>query len=227
MPGTQGSRSSRTAAGPAFKGWPKGAVEFLRGIEAENNKAFWTANKLVYQTKVLAPMEALLAELAGDFGEGRVFRPYRDTRFSADRSPYKTNIAAHNDAVYISLSPDALGVGSGLYMPSPDQLVRFRAAVADDGPGSELARIVADLRKKRLEVGANESLKTAPRGYAVEHPRIELLRYKGLTAWKEWPVGPWLATSTPKRRITEFIDAVKPLKKWLDSNVGNSESATS
>jgi uncharacterized protein (TIGR02453 family) len=226
VPTTRRSRSPRTSADPpAYKGWPVEAVEFLRGIEAENNKEFWTANKLVYQTKVLAPMTALLAELAPDYGEGRVFRPYRDTRFSADKSPYKTNIAAHNDAVYISLSPDALGVGAGLYMPSPDQLVRFRAAVADERSGTELLRVLAGLKKKHVEVGSHETLKTAPRGYASDHPRIEVLRYKGLTAWKEWPVGPWLGTSTPKRRIIEFIDAVGPLKKWLDLNVGAPEPA--
>jgi uncharacterized protein (TIGR02453 family) len=227
VPAKQGPGSPRTPAGPAFKGWPGEAVEFLRGIETENNKAFWTANKLVYQTKVLAPMEALLAELAPTYGEGRVFRPYRDTRFSADKSPYKTNIAAHNDAVYISLSPDALGVGAGLYMPSPDQLLRFRAAIADERSGTKLVRVLTDLRKKHVEVGAHETLKTAPRGYAPVHPRIDLLRYKGLTAWKEWPVGPWLGTSAPKRRIVEFIDAVGPLKKWLDSNVGSPEPVTS
>ncbi len=108
----------------------------------DNTKSYWTAHKEFYESSVLGPMRALLTELAPEFGEGRVFRPYRDTRFSRDKSPYKTTIAAHNDAGYISLSADALGVGSGLYMPSPAQLARFRAAVADDKTGAALLRLL-------------------------------------------------------------------------------------
>jgi uncharacterized protein (TIGR02453 family) len=209
-----------------FRGWSIEAVEFLRGIELENTKTYWTAHKDLYQAEVHGPMASLLAELAPEFGEGRIFRPYRDTRFSADKSPYKTNIAAHNDAGYISLSPDALGVGVGLYMPSPEQLVRFRSAIAHDRTGVELVRLVATLRRKDIDVTAHEVLKSAPRGYSREHPRIELLRFKGITAWREWPVGAWLGTATPKRRIVDFLQASAPLRKWLESNVGINEGAS-
>jgi uncharacterized protein (TIGR02453 family) len=186
----------------------------------DNTKRYWTAHKDFYVANVLGPMQALVAELAPEFGDGRVFRPYRDTRFSADKSPYKINIAAHNDAGYISLSSDALGVGSGLYMPSPGQLARFRAAVADKRTGADLLRLLKDLRGKRIQVSARETLKSAPRGYASDHPRIELLRYKGLTAWKEWPVGTWLSSTASKRRIVEVLRATAPLREWLDRNVG-------
>ena len=186
----------------------------------DNTKAYWTAHKAFCLADVLAPMEALLAALAPEFGDGRVFRPYRDVRFSPDKSPYKTNIAAHNDVGYLSLSADALGVGSGLYMPSSAQLARFRSSVADGRKGPQLVALVRDLRAKRIQVSAHETLKSAPRGYPSDHPRIELLRYKGLTAWKEWPVGPWLATAAPKRRVAEFLRATAPLRAWLDGNVG-------
>jgi len=195
-------------------------VEFFDGLEMDNTKSYWTVHKEFYSADVLGPMQALLAELAPEFGEGRIFRPYRDTRFSADKSPYKINIAAHNDDGYISLSSDALRVGSGLYMPSPGQLTRFRAAVADERRGAELVGLVKDLRAKRIRVSARETLKSAPRGYASDHPRIELLRHKGLTAWKEWPVGAWLASAAPKRRIAEVLRATAPLREWLDQNVG-------
>jgi uncharacterized protein (TIGR02453 family) len=208
-----------------FRGWSVEAVEFLRGIELENTKTFWTAHKDLYQAEVYGPMAALLAELAPEFGDGRIFRPYRDTRFSADKSPYKTSIAAHNDSCYISLSPDALGVGVGLYMPSPEQLVRLRSAVAHDRTGVELVRLVAALRRKDIDVTAHEVLKSAPRGYSRDHPRIELLRLKGITAWREWPVGAWLGTATPKRRIIDFLRASALLRKWLESNVGSDGGA--
>lgn len=201
------------------------AVEFFEGLEADNSKPYWTENKAVYEAKVLAPMEALMAELAPELGEGRIYRPYRDVRFSADKSPYKTHIAAHNPSVYINVNSQHLGVGAGLYMPSADQLERFRAAVAADHSGTELVRIVAALRRKQIEVGAHETLKTAPRGYPKDHPRVELLRQKGITAWKDWPVGAWLGTAAPRRRILDFVGAVVPLRTWLDSHVGPSESA--
>lgn len=213
-------RSPTSPTSNAFRGWPEEAVDFFDGIELDNSKRYWAAHKDIYEESVLAPMSALLAELAPEFGEGRVFRPYRDIRFSSDKSPYKTNIAAHNDSGYISLSAHALGVGAGLHMPTPDQLADFRAAVADDRTGPELVRIVGALKRKKIEVGAHEVLKSAPRGYPVDHPRIDLLRYKGLTAWKEWPVGPWLATVAPKRRIIDFLHASEPLKSWLASHVG-------
>ncbi len=217
------AESRKPPSQSTFRGWPVEAVEFLEGIELDNSKSYWNAHKDLYREKLLGPMTALLAELAPEFGAGRVFRPYRDTRFSADKSPYKTNIAAHNDAGYISLSADALGVGAGLYRPSSDQLARFRVAVADDRTGPELVRLVTELRKKQVEVSAHEVLKSAPRGYPSDHPRIDLLRHKGLTAWEEWPVGPWLDTNAPKRRIADFLRATVPLRKWFDSNVGSAE----
>ncbi len=206
--------------GHAFRGWNPEVVEFFDELEMDNTKSFWTAHKEFYLTDVLGPMQALLAELAAEFGEGRVFRPYRDTRFSPDKSPYKTNIAAHNDAGYLSLSSDALGVGSGLWMPSSDQLARFRSAVANERRGAELLDLLKGLRRKRIQVSAHETLKSAPRGYPNDHPRIEILRFKGLAAWREWPVGPWLGTATAKRRIVDVLRASAPLRKWLDSNVG-------
>ena len=216
--------STRSATRPAaFGGWPVQVLDFFEELEVENTKAFWLAHKDLYQAKVLAPMVALLSDLAPEFGEGHVFRPYRDVRFSRDKSPYKTNIAAHNDAGYISLSAGALGVGTGLYMPSADQLARFRTAVAHDRTGIELVGLVEGLRKQGIAVSAHEVLKTAPRGYAADHPRIELLRHKGLTAWKEWPAGRWLDSGGPKKRITDVLRAASPLRRWLDDNVGPAE----
>lgn len=209
--------------GHKFRGWRPDVPEFFDHLELDNTKSFWSAHKQFYEVSVLSPMQDLLAELAPEFGDGRIFRPYRDTRFSLDKSPYKTTIAAHNDAGYISLSADALGVGTGLYMPSPDQLARFRAAVADERSGTELVGIVEDLRGKRLEVAAHEILKSAPRGYPKEHPRIDLLRHKGLTAWREWPVGAWLATPAAKRRVVEVLRATASLRSWLDANVDTSD----
>jgi uncharacterized protein (TIGR02453 family) len=203
-----------------FKGWPVEAVEFYEGLEADNSKAYWQEHKAEYEQLVKAPMEELLAELEADFGAGRVFRPYRDTRFSKDKTPYKLNCAAHLPGGYVSVSADGLFVGSGLYMPDPTQLARFRAAVADDRSGPELESIVATLRKHTYEVSAHDVLKTAPKGYPKDHPRIELLRSKGLVMSKSWPVGAWLGTKKAKDRVVSTLRAAQPLNEWIATNVG-------
>jgi uncharacterized protein (TIGR02453 family) len=171
-------------------------------------------------------MEALLAELEPRWGEGRVFRPYRDVRFSADRSPYKTHIGAMVGDGYVQLDADGLATGSGMWEMAPDQLERYRDAVVHDRHGERLAKIVADARAAGLQVQGHASLKTAPRGYPKDHPRIELLRHKGLVTWQEWPAGAWLGTKRAKDRIVRFFELSAPLNDWLRANVGPSTMPT-
>jgi uncharacterized protein (TIGR02453 family) len=203
----------------AFTGWPVEAIEFYEGLEDDNSRSYWQAHKAVYEQCVKGPMEALLAELEDEFGPGKIFRPNRDVRFSNDKAPYKLNCAAHLPGGYISVSADELFVGSGLYMPAPDDLKRFRAAVDADRTGRELEAIVADLRKAKYDLGAHDCVKTAPRGYAGDHPRIDLLRLKGITMSKAWPVGGWLGTRKAKDRIVAALDAARPLTAWIEQHV--------
>jgi uncharacterized protein (TIGR02453 family) len=211
----------------AFKGWPAEAIEFFEGLEADNSKAYWTDHKATYQGLVLTPMEELLAELKKEFGEAKIFRPHRDVRFSKDKSPYKTNIAATlSKGGYVHLSATGFGAGCGYYHLAPDQLDRFRRAVADDRTGKAIVRIVDTAAATGIEVSAHEVLKTAPKGYPKDHPRIDLLRQKGLIFWKEWPAGAWLGTAKAQDRVVELLRASKPLNKWLDTNVGPSTLPT-
>jgi len=202
-----------------FRGWRTEALEFFEGLEADNSKAYWQAHKAIYEREVRAPMEELLAELEPTCGDGKIFRPYRDVRFSADKTPYKTNIAATIGARYVQLNADAFGVGCGRWEMSSEELQRYREAVDDDRAGAELTAVVAAATAAGLEISGHEVLKTAPRGYPKDHPRIELLRYKGLIAWREWPVGPWLSTKRVKDRVVEFFAASEPLEAWLRTNV--------
>jgi uncharacterized protein (TIGR02453 family) len=204
----------------AFQGWPEEALDFYDDLEADNSKAFWLAHKDVYETCVLAPMAELLAELEPDHGATKIYRPYRDVRFSKDKSPYKTAIGAHAGDGYIQLSAAGLAAGSGVYVMAPDQLERYRAAVAANSSGAELEQIIAVLHALDIDVHGRDSLKTAPRGYPPDHPRAELLRHKGLIAWKEWPVEPWLATPAAKTKVADFLVASRPLGQWLAANVG-------
>jgi uncharacterized protein (TIGR02453 family) len=206
----------------AFKGWPVSAVEFYEGLEADNSKVYWTDHKAIYERDVKGPMEALLAELADEFGEGRIFRPYRDVRFSPNKEPYKTAMGARLGEGYVQISADGLMAATGMYHMMPDQLDRYRKAVADDKTGPQLERVVASLEKGKVEVNGIDPLKTAPKGYPKDHPRVDLLRNKGLIAGKSWPVAGWLGTASARNRIVEVLRAARPLNDWLSEQVGPS-----
>jgi uncharacterized protein (TIGR02453 family) len=209
----------------SFRGWPAEALEFYEGLEADNSRTYWTAHKELYDEAVYAPAVELLGELEDEFGAGKIFRPYRDVRFSADKSPYKTHLGALLEhGGYIQLSARGLACASGMHRMAPDQLERYRRAVAEDVTGRELERVIAQLAEPGLTVHGVDSLKSAPRGYPKDHPRIALLRHKGLVSWQEWPVEPWLGTAGAKQRITGFLHAAKPLQDWLDTRVGPSQS---
>lgn len=207
----------------AFRGWPNEAIDFYDGLEEDNSRDYWQANKAVYESAVKGPMLDLLGELEADFGPGKIFRPNRDVRFSTDKSPYKTAIAATlGNGGYVQLSAAGLGAGCGMYVMAPDQLERYRRAVDGEATGGELAELVAVARRSAIEVTAHDSLKTAPRGYPKDHQRVELLRQKGLVVWKQWPVGPWLGTKRAKSRVVDLLHAARPINEWLDHHVGAS-----
>jgi uncharacterized protein (TIGR02453 family) len=206
----------------AFSGWGDEALEFYEGLAADNTKTYWTRQKAVYDEKVLGPMIELLDELGPEFGEPKIFRPYRDIRFSRDKTPYKTHLGAMLGGGYIQLSARGLAVGDGMYGMASDQVGRYREAVAADRIGGELEQIIAVIEKQDIEVHGRNVLKTVPRGYPGDHPRGELLRYKGIVAWREWPPEPWLETAEAKDRIAGFLRAARPLSDWLDAHVGPS-----
>src|SRR5262249_54724411 len=122
---------------------------------------------------------------------------------------------------YVALSSAGIFAGSGFYRPAPDQLVRMREAIDDPkaGAGLEKAGTVA---RKAGHPGGGRALKTAPKGYPKDHPRIELLRMKGLTVGKSWPPAKWMQTSKAKDRILEAWHASDPVNAWLAKHVGPS-----
>jgi uncharacterized protein (TIGR02453 family) len=204
----------------AFSGWPAEALEFYEGLEADNSKTYWTAHKAVYDEHVLGPMRELTEEMARAVGEPKIFRPYRDVRFSADKTPYKTHIGARMGPTgYLQFSADGLAAGNGLYQMDSGQLARYRAAVDDAITGEELATIIGKLEASGIDVVGTGTLKTAPRGYPADHPRIALLRHKGLYAWRHWPVAPWLETAQAKDRVLSFYKTTVGLSAWLTANV--------
>lgn len=214
----------------AFTGFPADGLQFFTELEANNNRTWWHENKSRFESSVRGPMRALLDELEPSYGIFRSFRPNRDTRFSKDKSPYKTAHAAMTEteggsSLYIQLGANGLFIGAGMYHPMKDQLERMRAAIDDDRTGPALAQAVKTVRQARIDVGPGHDapLKTAPRGYDSDHPRIELLRWKGVIAGKELGAPKWLNTRRAVQRVSQVWDTAAPLIDWLDANVGPSE----
>lgn len=205
-----------------FTGFGDGAVEFFDGLAADNSKAYWTDQRAVYESDVRAPMLALLADLEPEFGTGKVFRPYRDVRFSADKSPYKTQCGATSGPFYVQVGSDGLMAAGGHYMMASDQVARFRTAVADDRRGTDLEKRLAALREAGITV-AGETLKTRPRGFDADHPRIELLRHKSIYGWRRWPPDDVLHEAGARERIATTWRSLRPLMEWLADHVGPSE----
>lgn len=206
----------------AFAGFGEGAVEFFDGLVADNSKAYWTDRREVYEVDVKAPMAALLAASEAEFGAGKIFRPYRDVRFSADKTPYKTHCAASVGPFYVQLGTDGLMAGGGYYVMAPDQVARYRTAVDDERRGSDLQRRLDACVAGGIAIGG-EQLRTRPRGVDPDHPRLALLRHKGLYGHRSWEPDDVLHAAGAADRVLRTWRALRPLVDWLSDHVGSSE----
>jgi uncharacterized protein (TIGR02453 family) len=209
-----------------FEGFGEGAFDFYEGLTADNSKAYWTDHKALYETAVKEPMESLLAAVEPEFGPGSMFRPYRDVRFSKDKSPYKNHAGAvvgrtASGGYYVQVSADGLYAAAGYYELATDQLERFRRAIDDDVNGPALERIVADLAAAGYRI-QGEQVRTRPRGWPADHPRLELLRRKALYAGMAWEPDEWAHTPECAERVAAAWRGIAPLLGWLQANVGAS-----
>jgi uncharacterized protein (TIGR02453 family) len=207
-----------------FSGFGEDAVEFYDGLAADNSKPYWNDRREVYEAHVRAPMQALLDDLEPEFGLGKIFRPYRDVRFAKDKTPYKNHCGATAGEYYVQVGSDGLRAAAGYYVMASDQLTRFRAAVDDDRRGEDLVKRIAAVEAAGITI-AGEQLRTRPRGFDPEHPRIELLRHKGLYGWQAWPPDDALHDATARDRVVQAWRSLSPLVEWLRDHVGPTEQA--
>lgn len=210
----------------AFTGIPRAALEFYEQLEADNSKAFWDAHRQRFQAEVRRPCEELCATL-DEFGPFHLFRPHNDLRFSKNKPPYKTHQGCYGESeggagFYLQLSATGLMCASGYYAMAKDQLERFRRAVADERFGPEIEAIVTELERQQYSIGAIDQLKSAPRGYPADHPRIALLRRKGLMMSKDLRRPAWLHGKHVPERIRAVWHDAGPMNAWLDAHVGPS-----
>jgi uncharacterized protein (TIGR02453 family) len=208
----------------AFGGFTDETFGFYEGLLADNTRSYWTAHKDVYERCVREPMLGLCAELEPEFGAAKIFRPYRDLRFAADKTPYKTHQGAHAGGLYVQVDADGLMVAGGMYAPDAEQLRRYRAAVDDDISGKDLESLVDRLRADGYEI-AGDRLKTRPRGCPPDHPRLDLMRHRSLYAHQGWPADPWMATDEVIDRVRESWRRLLPLVEWGRQHLGEPDES--
>jgi uncharacterized protein (TIGR02453 family) len=220
-----------------FQGFADGDGKFFKALAKKNDRAWFQAHKADFEDGWNAPMKLLLADVREaidkayprcDLGEPKVFRIFRDVRFSKDKSPYKTNIGGYVPldrrgkkatdlpmALYFQVGASETFGAAGHYMMEPDSLARFRAAIADDTRGKELGKILASLAKKGFPADSHETLKRVPKGYDADHPRAEMLKRKGLTV--AFPAIPKGLLGSPKlvKWLTDGCKTTAPLVEWL------------
>jgi uncharacterized protein (TIGR02453 family) len=207
--------------------WPPAALEFLRELEANNDRDWFKANRDRYERDLLAPARTL-AERLSHLGEPHFFRPFNDTRFRPG-PPIKEQLGVaigyHGaGGFYFQLSLDGLLVAAGLHRPASDQLERFRAAIDDDRQARRFERAVKVAEAAGLSTPQPE-LKRPPRGYSADHPRLDRLRLKELTVFERHELEPWLHTPECDKRIRVQLDGARPLVKWISEVVGPSRRA--
>jgi uncharacterized protein (TIGR02453 family) len=207
-----------------FEGFPVAALDFYDDLELDNTKSFWTEHKHVYDESVAAPMKALTAALEPEFGKAKLFRPYRDVRFAKDKTPYKTHQGAYVSVspatgYYVQVSAGGVRTGAGYYDADAATLARIRDAIVDDRLGKELEGIVEALVSEGFDLGG-EKLKTSPRGYEADHPRIELLRHKSMTLGKSYGFDPVIHTAELLDRVRDDWRTARPFVDWVADHAG-------
>lgn len=199
-------------------GFPAEAMAFYDELRLDNSREFWLANKDRYDAQVRGPIEQIAAGLSGEFGESKVYRPYRDVRFRADKSPYKLHQGAHVSIApacgwYLEVNAEYFAAGGGFYHADSEALARLRKAIAEPRGGAQLERILEKLAAGGWQL-LGDRVKTAPRGYSASDPRIELLRHKSLYVLHEVEpehVGVEQATA----RVAQLWREVRPLLEWV------------
>jgi uncharacterized protein (TIGR02453 family) len=216
-----------------FEGFGPEVRTWFLGLEKDNSREYFAAGRDFFEKSIRDQMESLLSELSEKFGgEVKMFRQNRDIRFSADKSPYKTNTygVVHGSGIaaqglYASISARGLVAGSGYHMMARDQLDRYRDGVADPTHGPALMKHVARAEKAGLDLWG-ESLATAPRGYPKDHERIELLRRKSLSLGATLELGRGISRTDGLRFVSKTWRNAAPVTGWLDEHVGPSALPT-
>lgn len=210
-----------------FQGFHEEAVAFFRGLAADNTKAYWLSHRGDYDQHVKAPMVALARTLEGAFGAAHVYRPYRDQRFTKDKTPYKLHAAVSfggrgptaSAGRYLQFDATGLFAGAGAYMMTTEALRGYRRAIDDTNAGERLEAILEGLQANGYELHG-EVMARGPRDVDPDHPRIELLKRKGLFVSQGFGLEPWVFEPQAADRIARVFADAEPLVAWLQAHLG-------
>lgn len=202
-----------------FTGFPSQALDFYDDLEVDNSRTYWEKHKGTYDYSVRRPMVALCAALAEEFGDAKVFRPYRDVRFAKDKTPYKTAQGAFVEVGpatgwYVEVSARGVRTGAGFYDATGPRIASIREAIDDDRRGNDLAQMLKKLEANGWVIGGHV-LKTAPRGYDLSHPRINLLRHKSLTIGHDYGFEPIIHTPELLEAVRDDWRTLRPFVEWV------------
>jgi uncharacterized protein (TIGR02453 family) len=225
------------AAADPFPGFPKRTIAFLHDLAAHNDRAWFAAHKAEYEAAVMEPARAFVLAMgerlrrltpgikAEPRTDGSLFRIFRDTRFSPDKSPFKTNLGIlfwegggsrmENPGYYFHLEPPTLMLGGGLYIIPRTLLERYRRTVADPEYGPELAAIVKKLKARPGFTIGGEHYKRVPAGYDADPVAAGLLRHSGLYAGCEVPVPAELHSPALVDYCLKRFKPMEPLHRWM------------
>jgi len=219
---------------PPFAGFPAEGIEFLRKLKKNNNRPWFQKHKDDYELNVRFPMQCLIASLAERMAaeapeirfdpKKSIFRIHRDIRFSRNKEPYKTNIAAvfpmkggkapgESPGLYVGVEPGEVFVGGGVYMPDGGQLKGYRKSIAEK-PQEFLSVLNDRVFKRTLGGIQGETLRNAPLGFPKDHPMIEHLRHKQFYVGKVYDTPVCLQARFLETVAIIFVAAM-PLVRWL------------
>ena len=222
---------------PPFMGFPKEGIGFLRSLKKNNNREWFAAHKPEYEEYLKVPMQSLISELRSPMSEvapevvvdpkRNIFRIYRDTRFSKNKTPYKTHVAAffpvpgrweESAGLYVHVEPGEIILGGGLYMPDGQQLKRIRGSIAAQ-PEEFLAIVKGRQFRKRFTALQGAKLMRRPLGFPEDHPMIEWLKYKQFFASCSWNEA---ECHTPRfvTKVAALFGDLMPLIRFLSAAMG-------
>jgi len=209
----------------AFDGFSPDTFAFFAELEHNNNKTWWEANKARYQASARQPLELLVDQISGEFGVAKIYRPYRDTRFSGDKTPYKDRastgiIGKSGTGTYFEVSAQGIELGGGYWMPGKDQIEKFRSIADDVRLYGDLEATVEEMAEYGFGMYQEGAVKTAPRGFSPDHPRIHLLRLKHMVVEQRFAPADWMYEASAADVIAEHMRKVRIWNEWLIQMVG-------
>ena len=226
----------------AFAGFPREGLEFLEGLAADNSREYFDIHRDTYESALLQPAKGFVVALGDELRarvspairaepriNGSILRINRDTRFSADKRPYKEHLdfwfwegeapSRERPGLFVRLRPATVTLGAGMHRFEPEALAAYRAAVADEASGRGLEQAIVDAMGVRGATVGGLQYKRVPRGFDADHPRAELLRHSALYVSGDWKLPRSVSSPAFVGWTAEKLERIAPVERWLSATL--------